>query len=262
MTLSHPSQTRSALDALSDGAALVSPSDHVASPGSARTPSPCIAGGPNSVAPSINVITGDCREVLPTLTRADVVITDPVWPNCPEGLLQGWDRPADLLAEMCAALPGSVKRIVIVMRSDSDPRILTAIPARWPYFNAHWLQYVMPGYLGRKLGGNEIAYAFGEPVASRVNRRVIPSVSQKAQPSDRPPVGHPCSRALPHMQFLVNWWSDPGEMIVDPFAGSGTTGVAAAIHRRDATLIEIDPGYADLARQRVLDAAPMFSEVA
>ena len=36
---------------------------------------------------SVSVITGDCREVLHAITTADVVITNPVWPNCPEGLL-------------------------------------------------------------------------------------------------------------------------------------------------------------------------------
>ena len=202
---------------------------------------------------TIRIIQGDCRSVLCDLqdTKIDRVITDPVWPNCPAGLLQGWDRPMELFREAIEVLPASVKSLVVILRSDSDPRFLRAIPSRWPFFNAHWLQYVMPGYIGRKLGGNEIAYAFGEPVASSLGRRVIPSVAPKAQPGDRLANGHPCSRALSHMEWLVRWWSEPGETILDPFAGSGTLGVAAHWLRRNAILIEIDPDYVALANARI-----------
>lgn len=209
---------------------------------------------------SVQIIQGDCREVLPSL-QAEVVITDPVWPNCPEGLLAGWDDPAGLMESALAVLPETVNRLVIVLRSDCDPRFLRAVPDRWPYFNAHWLQYVMPGYMGRKLGGNEIAYAFGEPIPSREGQRVIPSVAPKAQPGDRKANGHPCSRALSHMEWLVRWWSEPGETILDPFAGSGTVGLAADRLGRDAILIEIDPVYCEIARHRIEGDAGMFADV-
>jgi hypothetical protein len=210
---------------------------------------------------SVDIITGDARLALPTIAHADVVITDPVWPNCPEGLLQGWDRPTELLAETLCLLPAGVKRLVIVLRSDSDPRFLSAVPRQWPFFNAHWMQYAIPGYIGRKLGGNEIAYAFGEPVPYAKGRGLIPSVSPKAQPSDRRANGHPCSRAISHMEWLVNWWSEPGETVLDPFAGSGTVGLAANRLGRHAILIEIDPDHAANARMRVdrkviVDGAP------
>lgn len=210
---------------------------------------------------SVRVIAGDCREILPDLNCGEVVITDPVWPNCPKGLLAGWEDPMGLFGEMCERLPASVKRLVIVLRSDSAPRFLSVVPKRFPYFNAHWLPYALPGYLGRKLGGNEIAYAFGEPIPAGTGRHLIPSMAPKAQPSHRPPVGHPCSRALVHMEWLVNWWSEPGETVIDPFAGSGTLGIAADRQQRDAILIEIDPNYAELARRRVSGDCPMFTEV-
>ena len=209
---------------------------------------------------SARIIVGDALIALQEIEHADVVITDPVWPNCPEVAISGWDRPFDLLQGAMPHLPLTVKRIVIVLRSDSDPRFLCAVPERWPFFNAHWLQYVMPGYLGRKLGGNEIAYAFGEPVPSREGRRVIPSVSPKAQPGDRRANGHPMSRALVHMEWLVKWWSDPGETILDPFCGSGTIPLAADRMQRHGIGIEIDPGYAELARARIRDDAPLLNE--
>ena len=71
---------------------------------------------------------GDCREVLPLIGSVDVVISDPVWPNCPEGLLQGSDDPECLL-RACLDLV-TAKRLVLVVRSDSDPRFFRAVPER------------------------------------------------------------------------------------------------------------------------------------
>jgi site-specific DNA-methyltransferase (adenine-specific) len=190
---------------------------------------------------------GDARDVLPTLDTPDVIITDPVWPNCPPGLLQGSDDPAGLLYETLRAVRGVPRRLVLVMRHDSDPRILGVVPAWLPFFRVQILPYAIPGYIGRKLGGDELAYCFGEPIPSRPGARVIPGYAPKAQPGDRAPNGHPCSRALVHMQWLVSWWSLPGETILDPFAGSGTILRAARNAGRRAVGVEIDADYCALA---------------
>lgn len=210
---------------------------------------------------SVQVITGDCREILPTIT-ADVMITDPVWPNCPEGLLAGWDRPAELLAEALEAAPACIRRLVIILRSDSDPRILQVVPRRWPFVCMQALPYAVPMYVGRVLGGTEIAYGFGEPIPSREGQRVIPMWGPKVQPAGRKAIGHPCSRAMPHMEWLVRWWSEPGETVVDPFCGSGTIPLAADRMQRHGIGIEIEPHYGDLARARAAADAPLLAGAA
>lgn len=53
------------------------------------------------------------------------------------------------------------------------------------------------------------------------------------------------------MRSLVRDYSHPGDVILDPFAGSGTTGVACVAEGRRAVLIEIDPAYCEVARKRV-----------
>lgn len=209
---------------------------------------------------SVQILNGDCRARLREIDHADTVITDPVWPNCPDGLLEGWDRPQELFAEAVQLLPQSVKRLVVILRSDSDPRFLQAIPERWPYICMHALAYAVPMYLGRVLGGTEIAYCFGEPVRVREGKRVIPMWGPKAQPRDRPANGHPCSRSLVHMTWLVDWWSERGDTILDPFCGSGTIPLAADHMQRHGIGIEINPDYVAMAEHRVKVDAPLFAE--
>lgn len=194
---------------------------------------------------------GDSREVLPSLTF-EALVTDPVWPNCPPGLLAGSDRPTELLREALALT--SPKRAAIVLRSDSCPRFLSAVPSAWPFICLQAMSYAVPMYLGRVLGGTEIAYAFGAPCASQPGKRVIPMWGPKAQPGDRAPNGHPCSRALVHQKWLVDWWSEATETVCDPFMGSGTAGVACAFLGRKFIGIEIERKYFDLACRRVDDA--------
>jgi DNA methylase len=49
--------------------------------------------------------------------------------------------------------------------------------------------------------------------------------------------------------------------VLDPCAGAGTTGLVADRLGRDAVLVELHPGYAELARRRVVGDAPLFAQV-
>ena len=81
----------------------------------------------------------------------------------------------------------------------------------------------------------------------------------KAQPCDRQANGHPCSRALLHMEWLVDWWSLPGETVLDPFCGSGTIPLAAHRLQRHGVGVEIEAKYVNLARERIQNDAPLFA---
>jgi site-specific DNA-methyltransferase (adenine-specific) len=96
----------------------------------------------------------DCLKILPEVGPVDTVIIDPVWPNVPDGMFPGVDCPQILLASALEMI--EAKRVVIVLRSDSDPRFLDAVPKRWPFFRVQVLPYVLPGYYGRVLGGDEL----------------------------------------------------------------------------------------------------------
>ena len=72
---------------------------------------------------------------------------------------------------------------------------------------------------------------------------------------------HPTQKPVPILQPLIRYSCPPGGVVLDPFAGAGSTGLAAKIEGRDAVLIEISEEYAEMARQRIRDDAPLFAVV-
>lgn len=60
-----------------------------------------------------------------------------------------------------------------------------------------------------------------------------------------------CGLNLPHPAMMPKWlagdlilsWSNPGDIVIDPMAGSGTVGMKAIEHGRRAVLIEVNPEY-------------------
>jgi len=76
---------------------------------------------------------------------------------------------------------------------------------------------------------------------------------------------HPTEKPLPLMREIVSLYSNPGEMILDPFCGSGTTGVACARLGRRFIGIESDLRWFDLSCRRIEEAyrqGDMFREPA
>lgn len=55
--------------------------------------------------------------------------------------------------------------------------------------------------------------------------------------------------------------SGPGDTILDPFGGAGTTGLVADRLGRHAVLIELNPKYAQMAERRIHSDAPLFADV-
>ena len=70
---------------------------------------------------------------------------------------------------------------------------------------------------------------------------------------------HPTQKPLDLFQWIVEKYSDPGHIILDPFLGSGTTAVAARMLGRKYVGIELSEKYCEMARRRVASApTPLF----
>jgi DNA modification methylase len=55
--------------------------------------------------------------------------------------------------------------------------------------------------------------------------------------------------------------SPRGGVVLDPFGGSGTTGLVADRHGRDAILCELNPAYAEMAAARIAEDGALFGRV-
>lgn len=66
--------------------------------------------------------------------------------------------------------------------------------------------------------------------------------------------GHPTEKPLGLMGELVQLFSNQGATVLDPFMGSGTTGVACARLGRKFIGIELEPKYFEIACRRIEEA--------
>lgn len=76
--------------------------------------------------------------------------------------------------------------------------------------------------------------------------------NKKADKNDRAGSSHATVKPITLMRSLIRHVTPPGETTIDPFAGSGTTGIAASLEGRPAILIEAEPKYAMDIRSRLL----------
>jgi len=192
---------------------------------------------------------GDCLEILKETGKVDTVVTDPVWPNNSIAEFANID-PYDLLEKMWRRIDGKTDRAVIQLGCDSDPRILQ--PITLPFFRVAWLEYALPGNKGRLLYTGDVAYMFGTPP------KVIPGkklISGRCMSTDNfgKETDHPCPRKLTHVKWLIYQFTNRDDIVLDPFMGSGTTGVACIDqeHQRRFIGIEINEKYFDMACKRI-----------
>lgn len=62
---------------------------------------------------------------------------------------------------------------------------------------------------------------------------------------------HPTVKPIKLMSYLITLGSRPGDVVLDPFLGSGTTALAAKLLNRDYIGIELEREYAEIAQARI-----------
>ncbi len=204
----------------------------------------------------MTIFHGDCREIMPHL-EAHALITDPVWPNAHPDLAGAQD-PFGLFSSMLEVVPSSVRRLVVWLGCQSDPRFLRSVPERLPFLRMQYLRRAVPSYNGRCLVSGDAAYAFGDWPAPREGAMVIPGeASATSVPGKRK--RHPCARNEGHARWIVKFWCADLETVLDPFMGTGTTLRACKDLGRPGIGIEVEEKYCEMAArgldQRVLEFA-------
>lgn len=205
-----------------------------------------------NLADGITLYNADCREVLPTLPKVDAVVTDPPYginENSRKVASRGklaaprdygdfdWDR-APPPAEVIEAIRGLSKWQVIFGGNyfDLPP---TSCVLVWDKMGP-----------ANDFADCELAWT-NLPKAVRRIRYLWNGMIREEKDIPRE---HPTQKPLGVIRWAIEHIPPPASLILDPFMGSGTTGVAAVKLGRKFIGIEIEPKYFDIACKRISDA--------
>ncbi len=199
----------------------------------------------------IEIYCGDCREVLPGL-GADVIVTDPPY-NVGKNYGQHNDsmeigeysKWAESIVNLCLSISG--KQFWIVPRYK-----LNIWNQLFP--NSH-LVVITRGANGPCRQGwidqFEIALSIGRTVHHMKDLWTGIRLKGEGYFFTEESYGHPGYTPIDIMKRAIVALSIPGETILDPFMGSGTTLVAAKELGRRAVGIEIEERYCEIAAKRL-----------
>lgn len=105
----------------------------------------------------------------------------------------------------------------------------------------------LSGWL-RETRGPEVAQAMLEQLISSI-------MWSQAPPRSQLKALHPATFSERDIERLINFFSKPGEVVLDPFVGSGSTLIACQASGRAGVGLELIPRWAQIARQRVAEEA-------
>lgn len=210
----------------------------------------------------VTLYLGDCRDITDWLT-ADILVTDPPYgrgwkqgrlapkhcaddshagiandhnADARDAALTAWgtDRPALMFGDLMLPPPAGCK-LVGIYRKPADAGVRGAIGGYRRDAEAFYL--IGPWRAG--LGGRSSVIATSAP-------------QQGSRSGVTGRTGHPHTKALDVMEQLIE--ACPPGVIADPFAGSGSTLVAARNLGRHAIGIELEERYCEIAARRLSEA--------
>jgi DNA modification methylase len=218
---------------------------------------------------------GDCLEILPTLGKVDAVVTDPPYQNMRGGMAINfnsgvgrhhkgsrtvgnewdasllwfplvWDAVRFGLIAFCSwhdvdllkqAARAEAVALITWFKRNAMPSAAAA-----PHFCTEfaWAFKKAPGLNWRAL---DTHYDFPNLVTGcMTTERIVDATGAATHPTQKP------------VALLSEFLKVGGDTILDPFMGSGTTGVACAKLGRKFIGIEIEPKYFDIACKRIEEA--------
>jgi DNA modification methylase len=231
---------------------------------------------------AVTLYCGDSREILPTLgdESVDLLVTDP-----PYGVSQRANTRKERFDLIAGDAPGEAEELLASVTPDlvrvtrrsrhlytfglalQHPLVPTSVDLIWdkgrlgsgnlasPWGNQHeriYFQVRAPDKHNAEKGTGTLA--------SRMRRGSILSVRRLSANQVK---RHPTEKPVALLQQIIESSSVHTELVLDPFAGSGSTLVAAVLEGRRAIGVELDERYALIAAERLHAAeAAMKSAVA
>lgn len=195
---------------------------------------------------------GDCLEILPTLPKVDAVITDP-----PYGIGEAAGKNA---SRGKLAVAKDFGNDIWDNEPISDDLLMMVIAAgKWSivfggnYYrmapSSCWLVW------DKENGDNDFADCeLAWTNIPKAVRRIRYMWNGMLRANKEMRGDHPTQKPIGVMKWAISHVPLPAETILDPFMGSGTTGVACADLQRNFIGIEREPKYFEIACKRIEDA--------
>ena len=177
---------------------------------------------------------GDCREVTEWL-EADVVASDPPYPNNADHFVDSVPHAEEALRMVTT---GRVFWFWHQLNRPSTQNLSLVAVHAWHRTNTN------------RPDNYEAVYEFSDKDRERPSRVLPFPVVYPGLTGCKEATGHPTQKPVRLMSALLEMRGEPGT-IADPFAGSGSTLVAAKRLGRKAIGVEIDERYCEIAARRL-----------
>ena len=213
----------------------------------------------------ITIYHGDCRNVLPALSKVDLVLTDPPYGDNTHAqaktnkgaghgvkLVQFASITCEEIREVLVLCARACDRWTVATMEWRHIASLEADPPaglRFMRFGVWVKANGMPQISADRPAQGWEAIAYLHNVASRPQWNGGGRSGNYVLPIEQGE--HPTTKPMPMFCSLVDRFTEDGDTILDPFMGSGTTLVAAKLLGRRAIGIEIEEKYCEIAVKRL-----------
>jgi DNA modification methylase len=151
-----------------------------------------------------------------------------------------WDRVVGYNERRDSFTPAT--ELILVLRKSAKPKFNKAA-VREPYDQATIKEYL------RDKRYQDQAARRRHLTAGKFATNLWHIPSLKGRSAEK--CGHPAQKPLKLIERIVLSSSEPGDLVMDPFMGSGTTAVVAEQHQRRWLGIEMNPAYIRIAKHRL-----------
>jgi site-specific DNA-methyltransferase (adenine-specific) len=194
----------------------------------------------------VTIYHGDCRVIAPDIQTVNLVLTDP-----PYGVKKaGWDQTYPTWTTSLAF--DASDRVGIMPGLWALPMCILSMGYHYKWilsgYNRNGMTYGAIGF------NNWIPCVVGGDIPRKGKDATAFNIGQEAKED------HPSPKPFPFILYCVERLTEPGEQILDPFMGSGTTLRAAKDLGRKAIGIEIEEKYCEIAAKRMAQEVFSFSE--
>ena len=206
----------------------------------------------------IVIYNADCRDVLPTLATVDLVLTDPPYGISGASGIGGKrnkgaytsafeDTPDYIASVVVPVIASLVERVPCVVLTPGNANL-----SAYPQPDSFGVFY-QPAAVGMQTFGNVDAqpiFYYGTAGGGRLGKACSWVLTETPEKN-----GHPCPKPFLAWKRLLANIAKPGQTVLDPFMGSGTTLVAAKDMGHPAIGIELDERYCEIAARRLQQEA-------